>query len=148
MNLKSLSIILLVAILFGGIWFVYRDKQSAQKSATSEMTPQDGRPTPNISPVTTPVVNGGAVVASEISLTISSPVNGATVTTDSVVVRGKTKPNAEVFVNDEATVADTSGNFSVTLNLDEGDNPIVISANDADGNVAEKELIVNYDSGN
>lgn len=147
MNLKSLSIILLIAILFGGIWFVYRDKQTSQKSATSELN-EDVRPTPDISAVTTPIVSGGSVVTSEISLTIASPVNGATVTTATVVVRGKTTPNAEVFVNDEATVADTTGNFSVTLALDEGDNPIVISANDADGNVAEKELIVNYDSGN
>lgn len=146
MNLKSLSIILLVAILFGGVWFVYRDTQSAQKSATSEVS--ESIPTPDISPVTTPIINGGSVIASEISLTISSPVNGATLTTETVVVRGKTKPNAEVFVNDETTVADTSGNFSVTLTLDEGDNPIVVSANDTDGNIAERELIVNYDSGN
>ena len=146
MNSKSLSIILLIAILFGGVWFVYRDKQSTQKSAASEVN-DSTELSPDISPVTTPVVNGGSVLASEISLTIASPINGATVTTASVVVRGKTKPNAEVFVNDETTVADTTGNFSVTLTLDEGDNPIVVSANDADGNVAEKELIVNYDSG-
>lgn len=147
MNLKSLSIILLVAILFGSIWFVYRDKQSAQKSATTEIS-ELARPTPDISPIITPVTNGGSVIASEISLTISSPANGATVTTALVVVRGKTKPNAEVFVNDESTVADGSGNFSVSLTLDEGDNPIVVSANDEDGNVAEKEFNVNFDSGN
>ncbi len=147
MNAKSLSIILLIAILFGGVWFVYRDKQASQKSATSEVN-ESISPTPDISAVTTPIVNGGSVVTSEITLTVSAPINGATVTTATVVVRGKTKPNAEVFVNDEATVADTSGSFSVTLTLDEGDNPIVISANDEDGNVAEKELIVNYDSGN
>ncbi len=146
MNSKSLSIILLIAILFGGVWFVYRDKLASQKSATSEVN-ELTRPTPDISAVTTPIVNGGSVVASEISLTISAPINGATVTTSTIAVRGKTKPNADVFVNDETTVADASGNFSVTLTLDEGDNPIVISANDADGNVAEKELIVNYDSG-
>lgn len=146
MNSKSLSIMLLIVILFGSVWFVYRDKQASQKSATSELN-EDVRPTSNISAVTTPIISGGSVVTSEISLTISSPVNGATVTTATIVVRGKTKPNAEVFVNDEAIIADTAGNFSVTLALDEGDNPIVISANDADGNVAEKELIVNYDSG-
>ena len=146
MNLKSLSIILLIVILFGGVWFVYQDKQASQKSATSEVN-ESTSPAPDISAVSTPIVNGGSVVASEISLTISAPINGATVTTSTIAVRGKTKPNADVFVNDETTVADASGNFSVTLTLDEGDNPIVISANDADGNVAEKELIVNYDSG-
>jgi cytoskeletal protein RodZ len=146
MNIKSISVILLVAVMFGGIWFAYREKQSAKQSASSQVSESTQVPQETID--VTPVVQGGSIVTSEIALTIISPTNGATVTTAKVVVTGKTKPNAEVFVNDEETVADASGNFSVTLSLDEGDNPIVISANDDNGNVAEKELIVNYDSGN
>jgi hypothetical protein len=148
MNLKSLSIVLLVVILFGGIWFARRQKLSMQQSASSQVQQSSVSPTPDIVGIITPVPQGGAVTASEITLTISSPVNGSTVTTPTIIVRGKTKPNAEVFVNDEDTIADASGNFSVSLSLDEGDNPIVVSANDADGNVAEKEFTVNYDSGN
>lgn len=146
MNTKSISIILLVVIMFGGIWFAYKDKQKSQQSSVTQ-SQNTAEPTPDIVAVTTPVVNGGAILASEITLTITSPTNGATVTTATTVVRGKTKPNAEVFVNDEDTIADANGNFSVTLSLDDGENPIVVSANDADGNIAERELSVNYDSG-
>jgi len=36
----------------------------------------------------------------QITLSITSPANNATVTTATVTVRGKTVPNADVFVND------------------------------------------------
>ena len=85
--------------------------------------------------------------ATEITLTITSPSDGATVTSATVTVKGKTAPRAEVFINDVSTVADANGNFSANITLDEGENPIVIFANDADGNVAEKEITVTYDSG-
>jgi phosphate-selective porin len=79
-----------------------------------------------------------------ITLTVSSPVNNAAVTSASVTVRGKTVAGAEVFVNDVETRADSSGNFSVKFTLDEGENYILIVANDANGNYAEKDLTVTY----
>ncbi|MEK7129420.1 MAG: Ig-like domain-containing protein [Patescibacteria group bacterium] len=81
------------------------------------------------------------------TLMVTSPANGATVTNASLTVSGKTAPRAEVFVNEKETKADANGNFSVNITLDEGENSIVLIANDADGNVAEKELTVTYNSG-
>lgn len=93
----------------------------------------------------TPVEEKNTVVTSNsIALAISSPANNITVTSSSLVVRGKTAPKAEVFVNDAETKADASGNFSVTLTLDEGENYILVVANDANGNFSEKELTITY----
>lgn len=80
----------------------------------------------------------------EIMLTMTSPANGSTTTNASTVVRGKTVPNAEVFINEYSLKADGSGNFSYTVTLDEGENIIIVVANDENGNLAEAELIVNY----
>lgn len=82
--------------------------------------------------------------ATGISLTVSSPANNTTVSSASLMVRGKTVAGAEVFVNDAETTADASGNFSVSVNLDEGENYILVVVNDAAGNYSEKELTVIY----
>lgn len=79
-----------------------------------------------------------------ITLTINSPANGLAVATPNVTITGKTAPNAEVFVNDATGRADVNGNFSISIALDEGDNTIVVTANDANGNSAEAEVTVSY----
>lgn len=105
--------------------------------------PETGETSEYTTPV--PTTAGSSVVqASGITLTVTSPSNNATVTSASLTVRGKTVSNAEVFVNDEETRADSSGNFSVTLTLDEGENFILVAANDSLGNFAERELTVTY----
>ncbi len=84
----------------------------------------------------------GAVTSNNISLTITSPVNGGTLASTDATVKGKTAPGADVFVNDQSGKADANGNFSISLGLDEGINQIVVSANDADGNAAQQNLSV------
>lgn len=83
-----------------------------------------------------------AVAAEEIPLTIFQPTKDAIVTTAQIVVRGKTKAGAEVFINDKDTTAERDGNFSASLTLDEGENLIIVTTNDAEGNMAEQELTV------
>lgn len=85
--------------------------------------------------------------AKPITLTVSSPANGATVTNATITITGQTLPGAEVSINDVETTADAQGNFSGILTLDEGDNDITVSANDTNGNSAEQELTVTFDSG-
>jgi hypothetical protein len=82
-----------------------------------------------------------------LTLTVTSPADKSTVMKPALVVKGKTSPKAEVFVNESEGVADGSGNFSLTITLDEGDNPVIVMANDADGNVAEKDMNITYDAG-
>ena len=83
-----------------------------------------------------------------LTLEVTAPKDQATVTTAQVTVKGKTAPLAEVAVNDQDLKADSKGNFTVTVLLDEGENYISVIANDADGNYAEKELTVTYTPGN
>lgn len=84
---------------------------------------------------------------SEIPLTVSSPPPGATVKKSILTVSGKTAPRAEVMVNEAEIVANAKGNFSVNVTLDEGENVILVTANDAEGNFAEQELTVTYETG-
>jgi hypothetical protein len=83
-----------------------------------------------------------------IPLNISSPVNGISVSTPALSVKGKTIPKGDVIVNETETTADTSGNFTAKITLDEGSNIISVQAIDAEGNSEEKELIVIYNPTN
>lgn len=91
-----------------------------------------------------PTSPSSPTVVSEISLEILSPANGVTVTSPNLAIKGITVARADVFINDLELKADSKGNFTAQLTLDEGENEIIIVANDEDGNVAEKELTVTY----
>lgn len=84
-------------------------------------------------------------VSEGLTITISSPIDGSAVSTSSVTVSGTTSPLADVFVNDTELKANSAGNFSTTVTLDEGENTIAVSANDAEGNYAEKQITVTYE---
>lgn len=105
------------------------EKTEAPESSMDSSLPDAPSPLPSVS---------------QILLTISSPVNGSTVTSGSITVKGITTPKAEVFINDKSVIADSLGSFSVSIILDEGENSIVIAVNDSNGNYSEKELTVTY----
>lgn len=79
-----------------------------------------------------------------IELNIIEPKNESVASVSSILVKGKTVPNADVFVNEIELKAGKDGNFSTAFPLYEGDNSILVSANDESGNYSEKEIIVNY----
>lgn len=110
-------------------------------SAVPEATPSES--VDNGEPEGTGTVAPAAPVT-EITLTITSPANNTTVSESRVTVRGRTAPKAEVFVNDAETKADGNGDFSATVTLDEGENYILVVANDESGRFSEKELTVTY----
>lgn len=84
--------------------------------------------------------------AEAINLDISSPTDKSVTKTAKIQVKGKTSPKAEVTVNDQDLKADSGGNFSTSLNLDEGENFIVVTAASENGSFAEKELTVTYET--
>ncbi len=133
--MKNIVPIVLIALVLAGVIgaAAYYKGLSTGKIET-EMTNEVPTPTLTVEQV-----------KSQIALTITSPLAGATVKTQSVTLKGKTAPNAEVFVNDTKTMADAEGNFSATVTLDEGENTIVVVANDADGNSTETQFIINYE---
>jgi hypothetical protein len=103
-------------------------------------TPVGQIATPSGSPQ--PTQGTGSVTSAKISLTITSPKDGSTLDSTNAVVKGKTSPNADVFVNDQSGKADASGDFSISIGLDEGSNVIVVSANDSSGNATQQDLNV------
>jgi bacillopeptidase F len=150
---KAFPIILtLIIIILIMVWLILMARNNPQTNSTSgptiskaenkavQNTDQEITSTREIITPTTPPS------LQEIPLSITSPTDGITVTNPSLTVKGITLSNAEVFVNDKETAADAKGNFSATLILDDGENIIVVTANDLQGNSAEKELTVIYDS--
>lgn len=130
--------LVLVALGIGG--FAYYRSTTNPAIAPSYTVPS-AQPSPNQpSSATQPT----SPVPNEIALTITSPVNGAQVSTPTITVSGKTAPNADVSVNDKDLTADAQGNFSTTITLEDGDNNLSITAADSTGKSSEAELTVTY----
>lgn len=146
MTNKSGIAVVLAVILVGTGFLVFSNQRQKGNSRTILENPQSGssaEDTDSVSTVETTVEPVQAI--SEIALTISSPLSGGSVSTATVAVRGKTSPKAEVFANEAEGLADASGNFSLTVALDEGENSIIVTAVDANGKVAETEVLVTYE---
>ncbi|MEK7060803.1 MAG: hypothetical protein AAB937_01065 [Patescibacteria group bacterium] len=143
MNIKiiySIGLLLLVGLVFFGIY----KQRTIQKSASTQNTAlplqyDQAVLTPTVAPTTTPISTSAGL-----TLIVTSPTIGQTVTISQITIKGKTAPLAEVFVNDVELKADASGNFSQGVTLEEGENYILVVANDTDGNFAEKELSITY----
>lgn len=72
-----------------------------------------------------------------LNLDLNSPEDEILVNDKSVLVSGKTLPNASVLITDEsketATTADDKGDFSKVVTLDDGLNHLVITSFDSEG---------------
>jgi cytoskeletal protein RodZ len=82
----------------------------------------------------------------KVFLNITAPLDKSVVKSASLLVKGQTVANAEVFVNDKETKADKNGNFSLYVTLDEGENTLTVIMNDSLGNYIEKEITVTLES--
>ncbi len=151
---KNLAIALLVLIIvFGAVAVVVTKKKSStmsdknveeiQRETSGAADNQNVKPTDSSSMPNSPIETVAEV--KEISLSISAPASGTVTGTQKTTVKGKTSPKAEVFANEAEGIADMNGNFSLTVQLDEGENSIIVTAVDADGKVAEKEILVTYE---
>lgn len=81
------------------------------------------------------------------SLSVDSPSDGQTFSGGSqqdVIVKGKTDADVKVTVNGFWAIVDANGNYSYSLHLQNGGNPIKVIAQDAAGNQTEKDLSVNF----
>lgn len=116
-----LATVVALAVLGGGVWYVYKPKVYPTPSPTVQ------------------VVESIISELAEISLTVTAP---AKVATNKVTVTGNTAAGADVSINEANTVADAKGNFSLTVSLDEGENYLLVLAIDIDGKTAQKEIVV------
>jgi len=60
------------------------------------------------------------------------------------VISGQTDPQNTVTINDRLAIVESSGKFSFTLNLTNGENKIKVTAVDPAGNSTSRELTINY----
>ena len=74
-------------------------------------------------------------------LEITAPENFET-TESQIEIRGKTEPKVIVKVNLLPVIVSKNGEFYTSLNLEEGENKIVITAQDEAGNTTEKQLTI------
>jgi hypothetical protein len=132
-----LCIINLICVVVGG--YFYSQNQKTPRTLPEEQQVVEES---TITPIEESVAN-----VSEIALTVTSPVNGTTVSSSQLTVKGKTLPKAEVYANEAEGVADAAGSFALSVALDEGENSIIVTAVDVDGNVAETEVTVTYSVG-
>lgn len=121
-----------------------------------EETKPSPAPTPtvalSITPATTQTPSAtptpAPTTAMALFLEITQPTDGAQVSTSAVLVTGKTIPDAVVSasVDDIVAIADVdqNGNFSVTVNLEEGPNLIEVVASDLQGNEKSSTIAVIY----
>jgi hypothetical protein len=77
-------------------------------------------------------------------LEITSPKDQEKFSKEDIQVMGKTEKEVFVRLNELPIVTDTEGKFSYNLKLKEGENKIIIVAQDIAGNIETKELTVIY----
>ncbi len=77
-------------------------------------------------------------------LEVLEPANESVVRNPSVKVVGRTVADAVVSADGQPVEVDASGNFSITMKLEEGPNSIEIIANDFQGHQAARILNVIY----
>ena len=82
----------------------------------------------------------------KIFLQVNEPKENTIVNSQAITVTGKTIPLGFIFVNDQEFKADSNGNFSTTVILDEGENYILIVVSDEYGNSLEKDILVNLET--
>lgn len=85
-------------------------------------------------------------VKDEPKLEVASPVDNATFSTgdQEITVSGKTDPDNRITVNGLIAVVNTDGSFSYYLKLIDGENTIVIEAENVAGRKTKKEIKVKY----
>lgn len=132
---KSLAVggLLLLAGIFLGGGMMLKNKANPKSEIRNTKQVVEVTPTPEatLDPV-----------AQKLTLSITSPLDGAVVKAGSVAVKGKTAPGADVSVNDIDVKADANGNFSTVVKLEEGENYVVVIAVGEDGEFAKLELVV------
>lgn len=132
---KTLAIgglLLLAGMFLGGGWILKNKINSKSETLNSKQVVE-------VTPTPEPTID---TTVQKLTLTVTSPLDGAVVKAGTVTVKGTTAPKAEVSVNDVDTKADAQGNFSAVVKLDEGQNYVVVVAVGEDGEFAKLELVV------
>lgn len=102
-------------------------------------------PTRSALPTATPkpvVVDAAATVSTELTLDIFGVGEETIVRGSSIIVAGRTRPDAVLSINGVIIPMDAEGRFEVTVALNPGPNLIEVVASDLDGNQKSRVLTV------
>jgi hypothetical protein len=160
--MRKLSVILafsiVLAFIFGNIG-CDSDQVTLAPTSTSIFTPTSTPPPTTLAPTDTATQKPSSTATAKptvspmptetiLFLEISQPSDGAHVSTSTVIVTGRTIPDAVVslLVNEEIEIADVdqNGNFSVNIYLEEGPNLVEVIASDQYGNENSVIIVVSY----
>lgn len=85
-------------------------------------------------------------IADKPELEVSNPSDGATFTKadKNITVTGTTNAENTVTVNSFRAIVDSSGKFTYQLNLNDGDNQLIIEAQNSAGSKTQKNIKVTY----
>ena len=125
-------------------------------SGCSGKEPPAVEPAPDsISEMTAGVESGTDVVTETVSISetgeppgntlyleVIYPEDETVISTDSIVVSGKTLPSAIVSVNGKLTPVDAEGTFTCPIQLEPGPNDIQVVASTLDGEETGKVLVI------
>lgn len=138
---KELSLAILLGgilgfILTGGILGLKSNKPLTQKPTPTPIT----SPSPGVNPTVTPTPS--------IELNITQPENESVYATAKIDVQGSTSAKSTVIIKTEKDVynglSDTSGNFSIPIELEAGLNLVQVTSIDDQDNQKDVDLIVTY----
>lgn len=132
--------VILAAGAIAGGWIIWNsNKANSENKATgkNQLTTLPTSPA-KASPTPSPEISQ----TGEMFITIATPVEGQAINTATIVVKGRTNPNADVGVNDKDTTANGNGDFSTTIDLSLGENEITAIATNENGDFAEKTVTV------
>lgn len=144
MNKKYL-VVILVILLSIGLFFALKNKEKKTTYNISDSRPEQQNNTENnfVQPTT---FAEDIATDENIFLEVTEPANNSIVSNSGISLRGKTVGDATVFMNEQEIKANANGEFSTTVNLDEGVNLIYIVAADEYGNYVEKEITVTLET--
>ena len=102
-----------------------------------QSTAPEPTPTATPTPTPTPTLISSSTLETPLSetlfLEIAEPPNESIVTVSTVMVRGRTTPDAVVSINGETVEVNVQGDFSLPLSPEPGPNLIEVVASDLDG---------------
>lgn len=129
-------IAVLVGLLVAGVaFFIYQSTKTIPPSKLPKITINSPSPT-----ITTPPPT--------VVLTIDQPTDESVVTKKSITISGKTNPDAIIVVNtatdDQVITPVSTGNFTMTVSLGDGENLITFTAINGKGEEVRKQLTVTY----
>jgi len=77
-------------------------------------------------------------------LEISSPSDNSRTNKEDIVVSGNTDKETTIRINGQPIIVDADGKFTSSTRLKDGENKLIISAEDIVGNIEQKTLTVTY----